>query len=76
MKKKKIKIFKFNPIYDELITEIKNKLKKIKSKKLKTQKYMAREYLQLKTLLKEHKSLSTWVIRLPNKKEIKDLRKE
>ena len=33
------KIFKFNPIYDKLIIEIKNKLKKVKSKKLKTQKY-------------------------------------
>ncbi len=40
MKIRKNKIFKFNPIYDKLITEIKNKLKKIKSKKLKTQKYL------------------------------------
>ena len=39
MKKKKNKKFIFNPIYDKLITEIKNKLKKIKSKKLKTQIY-------------------------------------
>ena len=39
MKKLKSKIFKFNPIYDKLIKEIDNKLKKIKSIKLKNQKY-------------------------------------
>ena len=39
MKKKKNKKFIFNPIYDKLIEEIKNKLKKIKSKKIKNKKY-------------------------------------
>ena len=33
MKIRKNKIFKFNPIYDKLITEIKNKLKKLNLKK-------------------------------------------
>ena len=39
MKKKKIKKFIFNPIYDKLIEEIQNKLKKIKSKKIKNKEY-------------------------------------
>ena len=39
MKKKKNKKFIFNPIYDKLIQEIQNKLKKIKSKKIKNKKY-------------------------------------
>jgi hypothetical protein len=39
MEKKKIKKFIFNPIYDKLIEEIQNKLKKIKSKKIKNKKY-------------------------------------
>ena len=39
MRKKKNNKFIFNPIYDKLIKEIQNKLKKIKSKKIENKKY-------------------------------------